>query len=104
MIPLSGSQSSASGRTSLTSPRPMRPSPLPDRWALPDRSDPDAATGLDLAQGRQGKAPRRQCPRAAAPVPSSPAFKLLDLGQELTDESLPTASTSIWMADAIRYR
>ncbi len=32
------------------------------------------------------------------------SVQLLDLGQELMDESLPLASTSIRMADAIRYR
>jgi integrase len=38
----------------------------------------------------------------AGPVITS--VQLLNLGQELMDESLPTASTSIRMADAIRYR
>jgi integrase/recombinase XerD len=38
----------------------------------------------------------------AGPVITS--VQLLDLGQQLMDESLPTASTSIRMADAIRYR
>src|SRR5207253_4303613 len=38
----------------------------------------------------------------ARPVITS--VQLLALGQQLMDESLPTASTSIRMADAIRYR
>jgi integrase/recombinase XerD len=45
---------------------------------------------LEPARGRSG--------------PIITSVPLIDLGQALMDGSLPTASTSIRMADAIRYR
>jgi hypothetical protein len=80
---------------------------LRQRWVASGRAQRSCfkvATGTAGAfTNSDAIALRVPCP-LGRPRPVITSVQLLDLGQELMDESLPTASTSFRMADAILYR